>query len=102
MPITQDRMIKLITAAQDFDRALTLAESIVQSAYSRVAKGETSAEDELAQLGAQIVASFLLRHPIDSASTLAVEASHFKKAAKRNRRAQRQQAAKRHQEEPQP
>lgn len=96
MPITQQRMIELIHAGEDFQQALTLAESLVQSAYSRASSGQTTHQAELDQLGAQIVASLLLRDPIDSASALAVEASHFRRVQKHNSRAARQQRLKRH------
>lgn len=85
MPISQDRMIALIRATQDYSNAVNFLISIIQSNTQRAASGEITAEKALFEnINMHTRVELLLHEPIQSSSTLTREAHHFKLTAKRN------------------
>lgn len=92
MPITQDRMLALISAAADYQQALQRACKFVSDAQHSIRLGADPIEtvEELAGL---IKEAGLLRNPLKSHSTILLEEQHFKKEKHKNiRHKQRAQA----------
>lgn len=77
MPITQDRMVLLLKAAQDYQQGLeTIIESFNQQAHM-VSTGQRDLQSawELAQISVNPL--LLLSNPIQSAKTIMAESIHF-------------------------
>lgn len=98
MPITQDRMRAAIDAGQDYQQGLRRACSAVRHAVENVENG-ASPLSELIGLQSQIFEDGLLAHPSTSATTLALEAKHFKERWKDNVRRKEKLRRKRYGEE---
>lgn len=95
MPIKQDRMLKLISAGQDYRQALDkLIKLIEVEQHGQMSGTQTPAEalDHIV-LTAQVV--FLLHTPGESQATLEIEAAYFKTNQRRNVKAAEWQARKR-------
>ena len=95
MPISQDRMIALISAAQDYQRAIDRMENILSQNLSRISRGELSTEDFLSNLPVLLSSSALLDNLPLSLKTIALEAAHFKRVQQRNLRSAHRQSKKR-------
>lgn len=90
MPITQPRMLSLINAAQDYQRALRRLCNEINLQY------QLSPENsQLSHLAAIATEAGLLDLPIESSNTIALEAAHFSKTWKRNNRTAIKQAQRR-------
>lgn len=86
MPITQDRMLSLIGAAQDYEQALTGLVETINSFHTRALRGELSVEDALSSLAANSHPGMLLKYPLDTPVVLRIEATHFAREKRRNAR----------------
>jgi hypothetical protein len=95
MPITQARMLRLISAARDYQNALDTVLEMIHGAAKRVKNAPDTAQHELEQIDAMLVPHFILHAPIPSAATIASESAHFKVAKRLNERAQKRQERKR-------
>lgn len=86
MPITQDRMIALLCAAEDLELALQQASESAEASLASAREGKLSAAAALEALAAQLARpQFLLAQPVETLTTLRLERAHFKRNAKRNR-----------------
>ena len=87
MPISQARMLALLSAAQDYQQALTEVGERALANTKFVADGMLSPADVVAGLPRQLKPENLLRSPIESAAAIAREASHFnRQTIQRNNR----------------
>jgi hypothetical protein len=86
MPITQQRMIALITSAQDFREALNLLCDIVTDNAARAERGDITAHQALDTILLNARPPALLSEYGESAVTLTVEARHFRVTARKNER----------------
>lgn len=86
MPITQDRMLELISAAQDYKQAFErLIDAI--AVYSHDAEsGKKTHETALQLIAVTANASIMLRDVVTSSQTIIAETLHFKMNKKRNAR----------------
>jgi hypothetical protein len=98
MPITQERVIAILNAAQDYEEALSTALSLTAQFCHAAAKGEKTWQEALEQLRGLHNLRGLLTRPLTSAKTLAVERAHFKKHARENDAAAARAARKRRRE----
>ncbi len=78
MPITQDRMLKLIRSGQDYQQALEAVTDIISANRQRVAKGELSAESALDFLSQFVKPDLLLQEPVESKLNLLAEYRHYR------------------------
>lgn len=86
MPITQQRMIALITAGQDYQQGLqTILDAIAYQA-GLVADGRESPANALELIRVTGNLQVLLAHPQDSHLTLAIESRHFRLHRRENER----------------
>lgn len=83
MPITQQRMLDLISAASDYERGLTAAVGIVSDYWRRANAGSISWQEALTMVDASIRHTSLLTHPLDSTRIIALERAHFSSTAQR-------------------
>lgn len=86
MPITQTRLLALVTAAQDYQRALADAANHISAATSHATP--TNALDILEELRLTYArsAEFLLAHPGQSPLTIGLEAQHLRDSWRKNQR----------------
>lgn len=89
MAITQDRVMTIIAAGLDYQQGLRRAISLIQQADL------ANAEKALATLQFQIQESDMLKKPMKSVATLAIEEQHFRKNHAANERRRHKQATKR-------
>lgn len=80
MAITQDRMLKLLAAAEDFDQALRGAREIVDKELKNEAEGRVSAKEALQNIDLLFSRAYLLERPEESFAALVREKTHFSKA----------------------
>jgi len=90
MAISQHRMITLINAARDYQRALEEAEQVILSKWRADQQSEL-----LRELRQSIAESALLQHPIQSRLTIEREFDHFRRTAKYNDYQRRKQRERR-------
>ena len=89
MPITEERMTRLLAAAQDFEAGLRRACEEVAQAQARVADGAgRGAEVELQILASMLTPEVLLASPVASLLAVEREAEHWT-ASRRARNAKR-------------
>lgn len=86
MPITQSRMIALIQAAQDYQRALDQVTEMIEMQRQLVEEGQRTHQQACEILFLSAHAKFLLSQPVESALTILAEARHFKLNQRRNDR----------------
>lgn len=98
MPITQDRMLALIAAADDFARALRTAYAEVIHANERVRTAHADPAEELNNLTMLLSPNMLLHNPVDSQLAIEHERKHFKTVRGRNRASANWQRRKRERE----
>lgn len=89
MPITQDRMISVITAGLDYRQALRRAILVIRNSVA------TSPSDELIHLENIISESNLLKRPIQSSEILSIEDQHYRKEHLKNLRKRQSMTNKR-------
>lgn len=95
MPITQSRMIALITAAENILAGLEESMTMVKACL-REAERTGDAMRELRILANNIDPRFMVRNPIETLTLLAVEKRHFQINRSRNEAAARWHAKQRH------
>lgn len=96
MPITQDRMLALLHAAQDYRHALTTIIETIKQHERAVEFGRETMEVAMQVIFAQSNPAVLLTEPEATVATLTIEAKHFKDNAKRNTREKLRQRGIRH------
>lgn len=96
MPITQNRMLALISAAQDFQQAWRKAQDQFDLITARNQAGEITLEDAWNETGLLMASQLQLEHPIQSNVTIATEVKHFQHARSRNIKTARWQRERRH------
>lgn len=85
MPITQSRVIAIISAALDYQQASTAFTAVIRQQGRHVASGRmTPAEALEAILAYAEQPTGFLQRPIESATTIAVEHRHFTSHARAN------------------
>ncbi len=85
MPITQSRMLSLISASEDYQQALNAVKADAVTLWHNVQTGALTHEDALSQLVLDCQQIHLrLKFPIESVATIADEKSHFRSTARRN------------------
>lgn len=92
MPITQDRMIALISAARDYKQALTRVTTAISNASTRVSLGQSSLQEAFGEICNYEQIVLLLQDPLNSPSVIEIEAAYFKRNARRNIAAAKWQA----------
>lgn len=80
MPITEDRMLRLLVAAEDFEQALGEATTVVAHAAKVAALEGHPAAQRLDELALMLQKETLLRQPIGSSLALASERQHWTEA----------------------
>lgn len=93
MAITQERIIGILNAAQDYQQALQRLSDAIKDATGPQAQG--SPEDRLSMLSMQSQIVMLLKDPLRSAAILESERVYFKRNARRNIAAAKWQANER-------
>lgn len=91
MPITQDRMLKLVSCAQNYARAWKDVCKAIDGAISEMEHGKDAKEELYGLRSAQIAT----QPSEQDAQTVAVEAYHFKHFARRNDKAKIRMSQKR-------
>jgi hypothetical protein len=76
MPITQNRMLALISACQDYQQALL---ELGQRLITALGEGTPETLEPLAEQP-----QLLLRRPVETTTTLRLEIAHFKRNERRN------------------
>lgn len=99
MPITQDRMLALLHAAQDYRHALSTLVETIKKHEQAVEFGRESLESAARIIFAQATANVLLTEPEASVATLIVEAKHFQDHGRKNVRERLRQRKRREQPE---
>lgn len=94
MPITQERMLSLIAAADDFARALRTSHNELVAAYERATAGADPLE-ELRTLTMILSPNLLLHQPTSSIVAIETERKHFATVQGRNRASANWQRRKR-------
>lgn len=84
MPITQDRMIALISAGRDYKQALDRVTNAIGANVKRAREGMVSPTEALFELEMYEQVILLLNDPLKSASIIEIEAAYFKRNARRN------------------
>lgn len=95
MPITQDRMLALISAAQDFQQAWKRAQYQFNQITARFQAGELTLEEAWNETGLLMSSQLQLDAPIQSNVTIATEVKHFQHAKARNIKTARWQRERR-------
>jgi len=80
MPITQQRMLDLLASCEDHRQALTQAIALAKSEAQRGLDGLVAPVDSCTNIILLLEENALLRNPVRSATTLALERQHFSKA----------------------
>lgn len=99
MPITQSRMIALLSAATDYANALRSLISAINrtdEAYAALPSQQQNWALAYSEILPLAIESNLLKNPIASASTIVVESEHFRRAAKSNIRSAARKRLQRH------
>ncbi len=86
MPITQSRMIALVSAAQDYKQALDQVCGFITKQHERHTAGQITSDQACELLFSSANAMFLLAQPIESALAIVAEAKHFRVNSRRNER----------------
>ena len=100
MAITQDRMIALLDAAQDYQHAWKAAQTAFNGLHAAVERGTMTVEQAWAQSVMIMQSSLQLRSPIQTTETLTRETTHFKLMYRRNQNSAEWQRAVRAGETP--
>lgn len=97
MPITQVRLQTLLTAAQDYQRALTEATQSVLEQVEAARQGRSTPAEALSfiHLLFDKEASMMLSHPGESPKVIALEAKHLRDHWRDNQRAAERQRKRR-------
>lgn len=95
MPITQERMIALIHAAQDYQQALDNAIRSTIYELQALQEGRKTPAECVAYLGVVLNPAGLLRNRLTTEMTIALEAQHFTREFASNQRARDKQRGKR-------
>jgi hypothetical protein len=95
MPISQDRMLSLIEAALDYQRAYEYLCQAVRDSYYRAKAAPATALDEYQMVAMIAEPKAGLKDNAGSAVAIATEHQHFKSFASRNRSERVRQARKR-------
>jgi len=85
MPITEPRMLALISAGQDYQVALRATIAQISRERANVRAGLYDEAGAFRNIESMISELALLAQPITSVTTLALEAAHFHASAGRNR-----------------
>lgn len=80
MPITQQRMLDLLASSEDYRQALTKAIEVAKGEAQRGIDGFAEPMDALRNITLLLDENSLLREPVKSATTLALERQHFSRA----------------------
>ena len=90
MPITEDRMLRLLVAGEDAFEALTKAVGLVAASAKRALEEGTPGASTLDELALMCQIEMLLAQPVQTELTLSQERSHWTegriKANERHRR----------------
>lgn len=84
MPITQSRMLSLLSAAQDYKQALELVCHTLAAQEASLREGTTTPAQALQLCFASANAVVLLSNPTISPAVIGVESAHFKSNQRRN------------------
>jgi hypothetical protein len=95
MPITQDRVIAILNAAQDYEQALSRAVGLIRTHAQQAKDGVITWQEAMETTMMLVSAGALLTRSITTNKTLAAERQHFKDFARRNERSARRMAEKR-------
>jgi hypothetical protein len=98
VPISQQRMIALIAAGQDYLVGFTNMQKFVSKTIDRFNMGDISAEAALGQIQTTMTPLAFVNRPIESERVLEQEHFHFSRNYKRNEREARYLAHKRREE----
>lgn len=98
MPITQQRLLALLSSAEDYAAAVHQASQIARRERDLALAGRQSAEEALANIALFLDdASQLLTRPVASATTLAIERAHFTPSRVKDNERERARVARRRQ-----
>lgn len=78
MPITQDRLLALLSAAEDFKRAFERARDIISAQVDAASNMRKSVHEALGIIDRQVVLQNLLENPYTTGAALQTEQNHFK------------------------
>lgn len=95
MAITQDRMIAVLNAAQDYEEALSKAIGLIQKHAKEAHEGIISWQEAMEATYLMVSIGGLLTRAATTNKTLGAERQHFKAFAQRNKRAAKRAAEKR-------
>lgn len=95
MPITQDRMLALLAAAQDYQQAWDRAEAFAQTVQRSLDERRITTQEACAQLLLVLTSQMQLQRPTMTATTIAEERIHFRIFKQRNIRAAERQRLRR-------
>lgn len=99
MPITQNRMLDLISAADDYANALGLLCRIIRAEVKQIEAGTKTKAQAFEEIAIFQYPDNLLVSASTSAATIASERQHFKLMSKRNTREAARQKRKREEQE---
>lgn len=85
MPITQDRMLSLLGAAQDYQNTMERLFALGQETRARVESKEISLEEGFNLLCLTVRPELMLQFPYESPMVIKTESIHFAQNYKRNR-----------------
>lgn len=95
MPITQDRMIAVLNAAQDYEQALQRAVALIRTHAQQAKDGVITWQEAMENTVMLVSAQALLTRTITTNKTLGAERQHFKAFARRNERSAKRMKEKR-------
>jgi hypothetical protein len=95
MAITQDRMIAILNAAQDYEQALGKAIGLIQKHAKEAHDGIITWQEAMEATYLMVSVGGLLTRAATTNKTLGAERQHFKAFARRNERAAQRAAEKR-------
>lgn len=84
MPITQARVLSLLGAAQDYQRALEKLIALAKEMQHKSDNRRIEPGSALATIASQASELALLQYPVESALVIRLEAIHFTKEGRRN------------------
>lgn len=95
MAITQDRVIAILNAAQDYEQALGKAIGLIHKHAKEANEGLISWQEAMEATYLMVTVGGLLTRAATTNKTLGAERQHFKEFARRNERAAQRAAEKR-------
>lgn len=86
MPITQDRMLSLLAAAQDYQDAMNRFFALAESTRLQVEVGSLTLDQGFTTLAISLRPELMLQFPFQSPTVIRLEVAHFTRERKRNER----------------